>query len=224
MNVLPVQFIRGIGERASSPDRADYLQRLSPIRHYRSPFFKRPAIWSAVRDASAMIVCVGFFSDAKGKHCHRRQTSSAHHVSGKSHSPRMFSNPTPCALRRVRDSSAARHRLPGSPRRSSPECPSTIAACHGRSPCHCRSNRRDGRARQPPIILLCWIQIYISLRVRRLFAVWRKRQKRRIAFLHCLLISFSKPRNLPCPSNAPAILIIKCTPKNSANTPAFSCA
>ena len=53
-----------LSERAT--DRAEHLQGLSPRLRHKSPRFIRSAMCSAARAASAMIVCVGFFSDADG--------------------------------------------------------------------------------------------------------------------------------------------------------------
>ena len=165
MNVLPVQLIRGIRERASSSDRADDLQRFSPIRHYKSPLFKRPAIWSAVRDASAMIVCVGFFSDADGN-----TLPSTTNKFG-----------TSCVWQKAFTTDV----FGSDPMRASAEFvigprlaidfQDLRARAHQnvfRPSLHVMEDRHvivvpvdmTARARQPPIVLLYWIQIDISLR------------------------------------------------------------
>src|SRR5207248_3032794 len=66
MDVLAVQLVRRKGKRASGSDCAYDLQGFAAIWHHNSRFFRRSPIRSAVLAARAMMVCVGFFSDAEG--------------------------------------------------------------------------------------------------------------------------------------------------------------
>ena len=66
VRVLPVELVSRKGKGARDADGPQQLQGMSPRLRHRSPRRIRSAMWSAARAASAMIVCVGFFSDADG--------------------------------------------------------------------------------------------------------------------------------------------------------------
>ena len=66
MHVLSVELVPRERKCAGDADGAKQVQRVSPRLGHSSPLPRRPAIWPAARTASAMIVSVGFFSDADG--------------------------------------------------------------------------------------------------------------------------------------------------------------
>ena len=66
VDVLAVELVSRKRKRARQADRAEHLEGVSSRLGHKSPFLIRSAMCSAARAASAMIVCVGFFSDADG--------------------------------------------------------------------------------------------------------------------------------------------------------------
>ena len=66
VDVLTVQLVSRERKRARDADGAEHLEGLPTRFGHKSPLRIRSAMCSAARAASAMIVCVGFFSDADG--------------------------------------------------------------------------------------------------------------------------------------------------------------
>ena len=130
VNVLAVEFVARKREGTGQADCAQQLDRVAAGFAHSSPLRRRSVMCSAARAASAMIVCVGFFSDADGNTLpsitYRFGTSCVRQSALTTDDSRIAAHPAATEL----VVGAQGHRAPrGSPRRRARASPGSNAPC-----------------------------------------------------------------------------------------------